>query len=219
MLDFESKKFDSNLGGENRRTYKSKPPLQERSQQRVTLVLKATENMLKKMDPEEISIPDIAKESGVPRGSIYQFFPDKYVLFTKLAELHLARVGEILAEKSSKNRKLSWKKLVGLWVNAASDYYDSTPAASALILGGPLSRNAYLAQEVTIDHIGKGVRTRLENLKEPLYLPRKPDVATLGVEIAFACMKRGYYQENRISESIRRQAVRAVTAYFSEWER
>lgn len=219
MLDFESRKPKSDTRSENRRIYKSKPPLQERSQQRVTLVLAAAENMLKKMDPEEISIPDIAKESGVPRGSIYQFFPDKYVLFTKLAELHLARVGEILAEKASKNRKSSWKKLVGLWVNAASDYYDSTPAASTLILGGPLSRNAYLAQEVTIDHIGKGVRTRLENLKEPLLLPRKPDVATLGVEIAFACMKRGYYQENRISKSIRNQAVRAVTAYFSEWER
>ncbi|TGK56266.1 TetR/AcrR family transcriptional regulator [Leptospira wolffii] len=192
-------------------------PLQERSQQRMALVLSSAEKILEKIGPEEASIPEIAKASGVPRASIYQFFPDKYALFTKLAETHLGKVGEILGEKGSKDKNVPWRKLVGILINSASDYYDSTPVASMLVLGGPFSRNAYLAQEITIDNIGAGVRTQLENLKKPLYLPKKPDVATLGVEIAFACMKRGYYKENRISKTIREQATNAVVAYFSSW--
>ncbi|TGK29426.1 TetR/AcrR family transcriptional regulator [Leptospira gomenensis] len=189
-------------------------PSQERSQNRVALVLETTELLLVELGPEEISIPEISKRSGIPRASIYQFFPDKYSLFTRLAEKHLSRVGEILEEKSAKSARLSWKKLVRLLVNAASDYYDSNPVASILVLGGPFSRNAYLAQEITIDHIGAAVRIQLSGLKEPLIVPEKPDVATLGVEIAFACMKRGYYSENRISKTIRDHAADAVISYF-----
>ncbi|RHX83867.1 TetR/AcrR family transcriptional regulator [Leptospira stimsonii] len=197
---------------------RSRIPLQERSQQRVAIVLETAEKILEKIGPEETSIPEIAKVSGVPRASIYQFFPDKYALFTHLAEKHLAKVGEILAVKGAKNSKIPWEKLVGVLVNAASDYYDSTPVASILVLGGPFSRNAYLAQEITIDHIGAGVRVQLANLDSPLILPKKPDVATLGVEIAFACMKRGYYLENKISKIMREQAVSAVIAYFQNWK-
>ncbi|PJZ52363.1 TetR/AcrR family transcriptional regulator [Leptospira adleri] len=197
---------------------RSRTPLQERSQQRVAVVLETAERILEKIGPEETSIPEIAKVSGIPRASIYQFFPDKYALFTHLAEKHLAKVGEILAAKGAKNSKIHWEKLVGVLVNSASDYYDSTPVASILVLGGPFSRKAYLAQEVTIDHIGAGVRVQLASLDSPLILPKKPDVATLGVEIAFACMKRGYYLENRISKMMREQATQAVIAYFKNWK-
>ncbi|MCG6192410.1 TetR/AcrR family transcriptional regulator [Leptospira sp. FAT2] len=208
-------KTDSRNG---KKTNGTRIPLQERSQARMALVLETAERMLEKIGPEETSIPEIAKKSGVPRASIYQFFPDKYSLFTRLAEKHLAKVGEILALEGSKSVNLTWKKLVRILVDAASDYYDSTPVASILVLGGPFSRNAYLAQEITIAHIGAGVRVQLSNLKVPFTIPKQPDVATLGVEIAFACMKRGYYQENRISKRMRTEAANAVIAYFSAWE-
>ncbi|MBM9499201.1 TetR/AcrR family transcriptional regulator [Leptospira sp. 201903071] len=217
MLDLNSKTKRSNSKNPKSQT-RPRAPLQERSQQRVAIVLETAEKILERIGPEDTSIPEIAKVSGIPRASIYQFFPDKYALFTHLAERHLAKVGEILAAKASKNPKIHWEKLVGVLVNAASDYYDSTPVASMLVLGGPFSRNAYLAQEITIDHIGAGVRVQLANLDSPLILPKKPDVATLGVEIAFACMKRGYYLENRISKMMREQAVNAVVSYFENWK-
>lgn len=216
MLELKASKREN---GTSVRKNRSRTPLQERSQQRMALVLATTERLLEKAGPEETSIPEIAKASGVPRASIYQFFPDKYALFTRLAEIHLGKVGELLGEKGSRNPKLGWKRLVELLVNTASDYYDSTPVASMLVLGGPFSRNAYLAQEITIDNIGSGVRKQLASLKKPLLLPSKPDVATLGVEIAFACMKRGYYVDNRISKTMREQATNAVLSYFSAWEK
>ncbi|MBM9575882.1 TetR/AcrR family transcriptional regulator [Leptospira sp. 201903070] len=219
MLDLKSKTKKHPNSKNLKSQTKSRVPLQERSQQRVAIVLETAERILEKIGPEETSIPEIAKVSGIPRASIYQFFPDKYALFTYLAERHLAKVGEILATKGAKNPKVQWEKLVGVLVNAASDYYDSTPVASMLVLGGPFSRNAYLAQEITIDHIGEGVRVQLANLDSPLILPKKPDVATLGVEIAFACMKRGYYQENKISKMMRAQAANAVISYFHNWSK
>ena len=45
-------------------------PKQERSQKRMERVVETTEKMLLEIGLEKISIPEVAKESGVPRASI-----------------------------------------------------------------------------------------------------------------------------------------------------
>jgi AcrR family transcriptional regulator len=194
---------------------RSRIPMQERSQQRVAAAIEAAERMIEARGPEETSIPEIAKESGVPRASLYQFFPTKYVLFAHLAERHLEQVALRVQAAADKNGPQAWRDLIVLLVNAAADYYDATPVASQLILGGPMSRSAYLAQEVTIEHIGHAVRALMKIAPDRIVLPKQPDSATLCVEIAFTCMKYGYYREGRLSKATRREAVRAATAYLS----
>jgi hypothetical protein len=81
----------------------------------------------------------------------------------------------------------------------------------------PLSRGAYLAQEFTIEVIGRQIQLLLAQLPKPLLLPKTPDAATLAVEIAFACMKFGFYRDNCISAQARQQACIAAVAYLSNW--
>jgi AcrR family transcriptional regulator len=196
----------------------ARPPLQERSQQRVALALEAAERLLESLGPEQTSIPEIAKESGVPRASLYQFYPSKYALFAHLAQIHLRRVEQVVATAFLKTTSRDWKALTSLLINEVADYYDRTPVASMLILGGPFSRSSYLAQEAAIGRIAQSIRAFVRQLDPPLMLPENPDVATLIVEISFACMKHGYYRENRISQAIREQAAKAVIAYLKSWE-
>ena len=195
-----------------------RPPVQERSQQRVALALEAAERLLISVGPEQTSIPEIAKESGVPRASLYQFFPNKYVLFTHLAQRHLQHVEKVVTEAFLKTTSRNWEELVRLLINEVANYYDATPVAGILILGGPFSRASYLAQETAIGHIAQSIRLFLRELELPLLLPEEPDVATLIVEMSFACMKHGYYRENRIADAIREQAANAVIAYLRTWE-
>jgi hypothetical protein len=110
---------------------------------------------------------------------------------------------------------LDYSELIALLVAAASDYYDATPIAGILVLGGPFSQAAYLTQATTNADVGREVRTLLESRPTPVVLPEQPDVATLAVEIAFACMKHGYYRERRLSPVIRREAARAASAYIA----
>lgn len=193
---------------------RSRSPMQERSQQRVAAAIEAAERMIEARGPEETSIPEIAKESGVPRASLYQFFPTKYVLFAHLAEKHLEQVALRVQAAALKSGPLPWRDLIVLLVDAAADYYDATPVASQLVLGGPMSRSAYLAQEITIENIGHAVRALMKTSPDRITLPKQPDAATLCVEIAFTCMKYGYYREGRLSKATRREAVRATTAYL-----
>lgn len=196
----------------------ARPPVQDRSRQRVASALEAAERLLLRVGPEEASIPEIAKESGVPRASLYQFYPNKYVLFTHLAQIHLSRVERLIADAFLKTTSTEWEELVQQLIDAVSDYYDANPVAGILILGGPFSRASYLAQEAAIGRIAHAIRLFLRQQELPLLLPEDPDVATLVVEMSFACMKHGYYRESRISKPIREQAANAVIAYLRTWQ-
>ena len=199
----------------------SRAPLQERSQQRVALGLQAAERLLVSNGPEETSIPEIAIESGVPRASLYQFYPNKYAIFAHLAQIHLLRLENILKAKALEGINTNLQNLeviVTLLANIVADYYDATPVASILVLGGPFSQTSYQAQEAMIENVSHTIRAFFSQVDPPLALPEKPDVVTLVIEIAFTCMKHGYYRENFISPMIREQATKAALAYLRSWE-
>lgn len=193
-------------------------PVQERSQQRVAQIIEAAESLLIKLGPEETSIPEIAKITGIPRASIYQFFPNKYVLFNHLAEFYLGQVSEAIKQLGSSCHNMTWQDVTTALVQGSSAFYNQSPVASMLVLGGPFSRSAYLAQEVTIANIGQSVRSLFANLAQPFHPPTKPDAATFAVEIAFACMKHGYYEDGTITEDAQAQASHAAVAYLSRWQ-
>lgn len=192
---------------------RARQPAQARTHERVEAALAAAEAMVAVLGPEQTSIPEVAKAAGIPRASLYQFFPDKYALLACLAERHLAAVVAQVESACACHANATVERLCQALVEAASDYYDSHPVASLLVLGGPWSPSAYRVQEVTVARIGDTVRATLA--QRGLVLPCRPDVATLMVEMAFACMKHGYFSEGRITPEVRREAVRAQVAYFA----
>ncbi len=192
-------------------------PVQKRSATRMAKVLHAAERMLKEAGPEKTSIPALARAVGVPRASIYQFFPDKYALFAHLAEIHIARLAGFLVQSKDVARTRTWRTWVESVVAAAAEYYNSSPVASILLLAGSFGDNGP-AHTAKNEAIGKMFRARVERFGRMKNLPTNPDVAAIAVEIAFACMKHGYSHERVVSPAICKEATRAVTAYLMQWE-
>ena len=189
-------------------------PAQLRTQERVARAIAAAEVLLIERGPEEVSIPDVAEASGVPRASLYQFFANKYQLFNAIAEQHLCQVLELVQSAAPSFAGMHWRDAAPVLIRATSVYYNQNPVAGILILGGPTSRESYLAQEVTIESIGAEIRAIFKTLKPAIYIPDEPDSATMLVEIAFAIMKFGYYRDGEISEAIMEQAVHACVGYL-----
>lgn len=192
----------------------SKKPLQERSRERVDRVLEVAERLVAETGPEGLSIPDVARVSGVPRASIYQFFPNKYALLLAITDIHLRRVSDLVAGLQDQLQNATLEDLASLTTRSAADYYNRHPVASMLILGGPMSRNAYLSQEITIQDIGRQLRILLVNNIREIRVPESPDVMTIAVEIAFACMKHSYYTHATITDEMADQAAVAALAYL-----
>lgn len=191
-------------------------PSQARTQERVSRAIAAAEKLLLEVGPEEVSIPDIAEASGVPRASLYQFYANKHQLFADIAEQHLSRVALEIKTRGAEVRGLHWREVVPLLVRAASYYYNENPVAGILILGWPMSRATYLAQEVTIENIGDELRLIFLTLSPSVDLSRSPDYATILTELAFSCMKYGYYRDGFISEVVMSQATLAATGYLEQ---
>ncbi|MEO6697822.1 MAG: TetR/AcrR family transcriptional regulator [Paraperlucidibaca sp.] len=197
-------------------TQRQRRPAQLRTQERVARAIAAAEILLIERGPEDVSIPDIAEASGVPRASLYQFFANKYQLFGAIAEQHLSQVCETVRDAAPAFVGMHWREVAPILVRAASAYYNQNPVAGILILGWPVSRESYLAQEVTIENIGHEVRTIFKTLKPTVDIPEDPDLATMLVEIAFSIMKFGYYRDGEISEEIMQQASYACVGYLMQ---
>lgn len=191
-------------------------PSQVRTQERVNRAIAAAEVLLIERGPEEVSIPDIAEASGVPRASLYQFFANKYQLFAAIAERHFTEVCDLVHQAAPAFVGMDWREVAPMLVRAASAYYNQNPVAGILILGWPVSRESYLAQEVTIENIGKEVREIFSTLTPPVSMQVNPDYATMLVEVVFSIMKYGYYRDGEITEETMQQATHACVGYLTQ---
>lgn len=191
-------------------------PAQARTQERVARALQTAEQLLLTRNPEEVSIPDIAEASGVPRASLYQFYANKHQLFAAIAESHLSKVAQEIKLKGGGLKGFHWRQITSLLVQASSHYYNQNPVAGILILGWPMSRETYLAQEVTIENIGDELRIIYGAAKPAVTLTITPDVGTIVTELAFAMMKYGYYRLGEITPDIMQQATTAVIGYLEQ---
>lgn len=197
-------------------TPRLRKPLQARTQERVARALLTAEALLLEKNPEEVSIPDIAEASGVPRASLYQFYANKHQLFAAIAEKHLGLVAQEVKRGGAALVGFHWRHITFLLVQAASQYYNRNPVAGILILGWPMSRETYLAQEVTIEDIGDELRTIYAHAQPSVPFSTTPDVGTIITELAFSLMKYGYYRQGEISDDIIRQASIAVVGYLEQ---
>jgi len=59
-------------------------PQQKRSRARVEKILKAARKLIGERGNDSVSVGEIAQEAGVPKSSVYQYFPDKNAILWQL---------------------------------------------------------------------------------------------------------------------------------------
>ena len=198
-------------------------PKQERSQKRMDQVVKTTEKMLLTIGLEKISIPEIAKESGVPRASIYQFFPTKYDLIRHITLIHLNRLItelksvaiQVFMDHPHEDIYKYGRLMTASLIRHTAKFHNESPIATLLILSSSISQQSYLEYQVELSKVSAAIRQALQTMQLDHYVPQQPDTLTILIEMIFSCMKYGYYTENYISEAICQEAYRAGMAYLT----
>lgn len=198
-------------------------PKQERTQKRMEKVLEMTEKMLINMELEKISIPEIANASGVPRASIYQFFPTKYDLLRHIALQHLNRLITELKQVGLKtildNPNQSINRygylITAEMIKTTAQFYNESDVASILILSGTVTQQSYLEYQIELQKVSSMLREALSLINVDTYVPYRPDTLTILIELVFTCMKHGYYTENYISDEICQESYRIAMSYLA----
>lgn len=87
-------------------------PSQERGRRRFGEILEATRTLLVEQGIESLTSEQVAKQAGVPIGSVYQFFGNKHAILCELDRLHTATVMHELGRFAAEIPSLDWAELL-----------------------------------------------------------------------------------------------------------
>src|ERR1041385_909395 len=87
-------------------------PKQARGQLRVDEILDAAERLIRTSSWEKISTNHIAREAGIPIGSLYQFFANKHAIAHALVERYVASIEQAFANLPNNIESMTPAELV-----------------------------------------------------------------------------------------------------------
>jgi AcrR family transcriptional regulator len=120
---------------ETRRTSPRKPS-RGRGVLRYRSLLKATDDLLQREDPNEIGLYQIAEKAGVPPASVYHFFPTKEAAYQALAEQYLDALVQMHRQPFEASRIQSWQDVQEFDMRRGADFYNSHPPMLKILYGG-----------------------------------------------------------------------------------
>lgn len=119
-------------------------PSQERSQVKFDHLLQVSRDLLTEVGFEKFTCEEVAHRAGLPIGTLYQFFANKYVIVCEIDRMHAVAVREEIASLAAQIPSLDWldlldrllEHLVTLWRTDPSrravwHAVQSTPATRA----------------------------------------------------------------------------------------
>jgi AcrR family transcriptional regulator len=111
-------------------------PTQERSRQRVDGILDAVAELLVERGFDAVTTDLIAEKAGIPVGSIYQFFPNKFAIFYALTVRYIRQINAIASIPARRESlDLPWEEVVDRTIEAEAELWSNEKALSILWAG------------------------------------------------------------------------------------
>ncbi len=110
--------------------------VQARGVARRRMLLDAARELLMEVPIEELTFGQIATKAGVPEGSAYHFYANKYDLLSSLAVELSGQFLEAYQEPIDDGTITTWHDLADLVIDRSADIYAVDHAAVQIFLGG-----------------------------------------------------------------------------------
>ncbi|MGV9826638.1 TetR family transcriptional regulator [Gordonia sp. NPDC003429] len=111
-----------------------KRPTQERSKRKFSAMLTAARELLTEVGFESLTCEEIAGRAGVPIGTLYQYFANKYVIVCELDRQDTVGVREELAAFGSEVPSLDWPILLERFLDHLAALWRDDPSRRAVWL-------------------------------------------------------------------------------------
>jgi AcrR family transcriptional regulator len=109
-----------------------KRPTQERSQVKFDHLLKVSRELLLEVGFESFTCEEVAQRAGLPIGTLYQFFANKYVIVCELDRQNAVAIASELDSLASELPTLDWLVLLDRLVDHMSRLWINDPSRSAV---------------------------------------------------------------------------------------
>lgn len=164
---------------------------------------------------EELSFKAIAEHAGVPEGSAYHFYANKYDLFTEAAKQLSERFVEAQQGEIDATRISKWSDLADLFVERGAEVYTSTPAARQLLIGGRTPPEIKMQDRINDRAVAEIMRARFQ---EFFVLPEScdaPEIFFYFIEITDLMFSLSVIEYGKITPGMLEEAKRAGIGYLS----
>src|SRR3954452_16155863 len=110
-------------------------PSQERSRRRFVDILRAARALLVEVGFESFTSEQVALRAGVPIGSLYQFFGNKYAIICELDRIDTVNVQVELEKFAAEIPTLDWLELLDKLLDHLAGLWRTDPSRRAVWLG------------------------------------------------------------------------------------
>lgn len=107
-------------------------PAQQRSRERYSRILVAARRVLVDHGFESFTFDEVAKRAGVPIGTLYQFFANKYVLICELDREDTAATVAELQRFATQVPTLQWPDILDELIDHLADMWRADPSRRAV---------------------------------------------------------------------------------------
>jgi len=188
----------------------TREPSRERGRARRELLLATAKAMISEdRSLEGITLQEIAKRAGVPRVSLYYFFPSVEALLETLYSEALVQMTNELAQTTF-DSTIPWLKLIDTILDETRSHYERNLVTQILALS-PLSFK--LLNRIHRDY-GEALSALLcahAGLPTSAKLRRGCEIAS---ELADTVWRKSFLETGKISDTMHRQAKAAVLSYL-----
>jgi AcrR family transcriptional regulator len=107
-------------------------PTQERSHKKFDHLLEVSRELLLEVGFESFTCEEVAHRAGLPIGTLYQFFQNKYVIVCELDRVDAVAVRQELEQFASEIPSLDWLKFLDRLIDHVAALWVSDPSRRAV---------------------------------------------------------------------------------------
>lgn len=181
----------------------------KRGRERRQLLLNAAYELLCARPVEDVSFRDIADEAGVPEGSAYHFFANRFDLFSALAEELSEQFIEAHRREVPPSRRKTWQALAGYLIDVGEGVYAENPPARQLLIGGKTPHEVKQADRLNDRAVGN---VMFEVFSEYFELPESDEMRNAFyyfIEITDLIFTLSVIEHGKITPAMLAEAKRA----------
>ncbi|MGB1343732.1 MAG: TetR family transcriptional regulator [Pseudomonadales bacterium] len=191
--------------------------VQERGNTRRKQLLEAAATLLQSTPVEELSFKRVSERAGVPEGSAYHFFANRYDLLGALAK-DIAEQFALGFRGVVANRQfMSWHELADTLIDQAVKMYRENPAAMQIWLSGRAPAQVRLADHVSGIAISSVIHDIFNDFFELPKLPEHFDPFFLFLEMCDVPLSVSVIEHDTITDAMVGEAKRAGKGYLGTY--
>lgn len=192
---------------------RSAKTMQARGIKRRALLVDATIELLQDHSPQEISLKQIAKHAGIPEGSTYHFYANKYDLFTDVVR-QLIQQFEIAFRQPINRPVKGWQDITDSFIDRAVEIYNQSSPTRELLIGSKIPPEIKQADS---ELAGLLAGTMVECLSSEFEVPRTNNldrIMGIAIELVDTILSRSVREHGIINEFYTEEAKRVLHCYL-----